>query len=253
MTDRLSDNESAPPTSSLIPHLVELRARILKGLAVILAAFAILFYFANDIYSLIAAPLIRQLSPGNTMIATEVAAPFLVPFKLTLFVAIFVTMPYILSQIWLFIAPGLYQKEKKLVLPLLISSISLFYLGILFAYFLVFPLIFAFFSATAPVGVSIMTDIGRYLDFVLKLFLAFGLAFEIPVATTLMIWGGFVSPQKLRQHRAYVILGAFILGMLLTPPDVVSQILLAVPVWLLFEIGLLLGQRLESKPEETEP
>lgn len=240
-----SDNKISDE-QPFVAHLIELRKRLLKGLCAILIVFLALFYFANDIYSLIAAPLLEQLSAESTMIATEVAAPFMAPFKLTLFSAIFIAMPYLLMQIWSFIAPGLYQQEKRFAQPLLISSILLFYAGIAFAYFIVFPLIFGFFNAVTPDGVEIMTDISHYLDFVLKIFFAFGLAFEIPIATVLLIWGGFTTVETLRKNRAYVIVAAFVLGMLLTPPDVVSQILLAIPVWLLFELGLLFSIKLSN-------
>jgi sec-independent protein translocase protein TatC len=232
-----------------VSHLVELRTRLLKGLCSILIIFSGLFYFANDIYSLTAAPLIEQLSPGSTMIATEVAAPFLAPFKLTLFASVFIAMPYLLYQIWGFIAPGLYEQEQRLARPVLISSVILFYAGTAFAYFVIFPLVFGFFNAVTPDGVTVMTDISRYLDFVLKLFFAFGLAFEVPVATVLLIWSGFTSAETLKRNRPYIIVAAFVLGMLLTPPDVVSQVLLALPVWLLFEIGLLLSRRLPARTD----
>jgi len=238
-------NEAQP----FVSHLIELRSRLLKGLCAILIAFSCLFYFANDIYSLIAAPLIAQLSPGSTMIATEVASPFMAPFKLTLFAAIFITMPYLLAQLWGFIAPGLYQQEQRLARPLLISSILLFYAGTAFAYFVVFPLIFGFFNAVTPEGVAVMTDISHYLDFVLKLFFAFGLAFEVPVATVLLIWSGFASVETLKRNRPYVIVSAFVLGMLLTPPDIISQVLLALPIWLLFEAGLFFSQRFPPRTE----
>ncbi len=238
-------NEAQP----FVTHLIELRSRLLKGLCAILIAFSCLFYFANDIYSLIAAPLIAQLSPGSTMIATEVASPFMAPFKLTLFAAIFITMPYLLAQLWGFIAPGLYQQEQRLARPLLISSILLFYAGTAFAYFVVFPLIFGFFNAVTPEGVAVMTDISHYLDFVLKLFFAFGLAFEVPVATVLLIWSGFASVETLKRNRPYVIVGAFVLGMLLTPPDIISQVLLALPIWLLFEAGLFFSHRFPPRTE----
>jgi sec-independent protein translocase protein TatC len=238
-------NEAQP----FVSHLIELRSRLLKGLCAILIAFSCLFYFANDIYSLIAAPLIEQLSPGSTMIATEVASPFMAPFKLTLFAAIFISMPYLLAQLWGFIAPGLYQQEQRLARPLLISSILLFYAGTAFAYFVVFPLIFGFFNAVTPEGVTVMTDISHYLDFVLKLFFAFGLAFEVPVATVLLIWSGFASVETIKSNPPYVIVAAFIMGMLLTPPDVISQVLLALPIWLLFEAGLFFSHRCPPRTE----
>lgn len=232
----------------LVSHLTELRNRILKSLAAILIVFLALLFFAKDLYHLLALPLLKQMAPNSSMIAIEVAAPFLVPFKLTLFSAIFITIPYLLAQIWGFVVPGLYCHEQRLARPLLISSVLLFYAGVLFAYFVIFPLIFKFFQTAAPQDITIMTDIGHYLDFILKLFFAFGLAFEVPVATVLLILSGTVSAKRLSQSRSYIIIIAFIMGMLLTPPDVVSQILLALPIWLLFEIGLLLGRQLRGKP-----
>ena len=242
---------STPPETDqempLVAHLTELRTRLLRCVVTILLIFAGLFYFSQDIYSLVAAPLRAYLPEGATMIATGVASPFLTPFKLTLMVALFLSIPVILQQIWGFIAPGLYQQEKRVAVPLLISSILLFYAGMAFAYFAVFPLIFGFFASVTPEGVSMMTDIGQYLDFVLTLFFAFGVAFEIPVATFLLIWVGIVDVQTLRNSRPYVIVGCFAIGMLLTPPDVFSQTLLAVPMWLLFESGLLCGAMIKKR------
>jgi sec-independent protein translocase protein TatC len=227
----------------LIEHLVELRSRLLKALLVVLAIFLVLSFFASDIYSAASAPLVAKLPEGGTMIATEVAAPFLVPFKLCLFLALFASMPYLLYQAWAFIAPGLYDSERRFAIPLLLSSILLFYAGIAFAFFVVFPLMFGFFSAVVPDGVAVMTDINHYLGFVLKLFFAFGLAFEVPIATILCLWAGIVSAEALSRARPYVIVGVFVLAALLTPgPDVVSQVLLAVPLWLLFETGLFLSR-----------
>lgn len=227
---------------SFLSHLIELRDRLLRSVLCILLIFLVLFPFANDIYLLVATPLIAQLPAGSAMIATEVAAPFLAPFKVTVMMAIFIGMPFVLYQAWAFVAPGLYRQERVLALPLVISTALLFYLGVAFAYFLVFPLIFAFFTAVAPQGVTVMTDISRYLDFVLKLFFAFGMAFEVPVATILLVWAGVTTPESLAAKRPYVFVAAFIMGMLLTPPDVVSQILLAVPIWLLFELGLFFSR-----------
>jgi sec-independent protein translocase protein TatC len=227
----------------LIEHLIELRARLLRGLLVVVAVFLALSFFAAEIYSAVAAPLVAKLPAGGTMIATEVAAPFLVPFKLCLFVALFASMPYLLYQAWAFIAPGLYDTERRFAIPLLLSSIILFYGGIAFAFFVVFPLMFGFFAAVVPEGVAVMTDINHYLGFILKLFFAFGLVFEAPVATILCIWAGIVSAEALRKARPYIIVGVFVLAALLTPgPDVVSQVLLAVPLWLLFETGLFLSR-----------
>jgi sec-independent protein translocase protein TatC len=227
--------------SSFISHLIELRSRILRALLAVLIVFLCLFYFAQDLYTYLAEPLIATLPEGSSMIATDVASPFLAPFKLTLVLSFFIAIPVVLYQIWGFVAPGLYRNEKKLVAPLLISSTLLFYSGMAFAYFVVFPLIFMFFNSVAPDGVLISTDISSYLNFVLKLFFAFGVAFEIPVAIILMCWTGVTTPDSLRKKRPYVIVGVFVLGMLLTPPDVISQTLLALPMWLLFEIGVIIG------------
>lgn len=236
-----------------LTHLMELRDRLMKVVLTVIVLFLGLFYFANDIYSFVAAPLMAHLPEDAGMIATEVASPFLTPFKLTLVLAIFLAVPVILHQLWAFVAPGLYRHEKRLALPLLASSIVLFYAGMAFAYYVVMPLVFGFFTATAPEGVSVMTDIARYLDFVLKMFFAFGLAFEVPVATILLVWAGITTPQALASKRPYVIVGAFVLGMLLTPPDAISQTLLAVPVWLLFELGLILSRFfVRQQSEETE-
>ena len=226
----------------LISHLFELRTAALRSIICVFIIALILLPFTNQIYSFIAIPLIEKLPEGGNMIATEVASPFFTPFKLTLFSAIFLSFPFILYQAWSFVAPGLYKKEKELILPLLVSSSLLFYLGVLFAYFIVFPILFSFLTATAPDGIKIMTDINHYLNFILKLFFAFGISFEIPIATILLIKTGFVSVKKLSSNRPYVIFFAFFIGMLLTPPDVISQILLAIPIWLLFEIGLIFSK-----------
>jgi len=251
--------ETGPDTDAempLIDHLVELRTRLLRALLAVLVVFLGLFSFSAEIYAWLADPLLAHLPEGASMIATEVASPFLAPFKLTLVLAVFIAIPVVLSQIWAFIAPGLYKHEQRLVLPLIVSSTLLFYLGAAFAYFAVFPLVFGFFTSVAPAGVTVMTDISRYLDFVLKMFFAFGLAFEVPIATLILIRSGIVDRQQLGRWRPYVVLGAFLLGMLLTPPDVISQVLLAVPVWLLFEVGLVLSRFLPRAPEteeETDP
>ena len=236
----------------LIDHLIELRTRLLHSIFSVLIIFLPLFYFANDIYTYISEPLRAFLPEGTTMIATEVASPFLTPFKLTLVLSIFVAMPYILHQLWSFIAPGLYSSEKKIALPLLTSSILLFYTGIAFAFYIVFPLIFGFFTSAAPEGVTIMTDINRYLDFVLKLFFAFGLAFEIPIATLLLVWTGATTVENLKKKRPYVIVGCFVFGMLLTPPDIISQILLAIPMWLLYEAGIIFSRFIRKKDDGAE-
>jgi sec-independent protein translocase protein TatC len=239
----------------LISHLVELRDRLLKAVLVILIITAGLIPFSNDLYQILAEPLLRHLPESSTMIATQVASPFLTPFKLTLSTAILIAIPILLYQLWAFIAPGLYEDEKKLVFPLLLVSTVLFFLGILFAYFVVFPIVFGFLTQTAPEGVAVMTDISSYLDFVLKLFFAFGLAFEVPIATILLIRTGVTTVEGLREKRPYIIVAAFVIGMLLTPPDIISQTLLAVPVWLLFELGLIsakfLPQKAADKDEEA--
>jgi sec-independent protein translocase protein TatC len=218
----------------------------------VLVIFLSLFYFANDIYTIVSEPLRRFLPEGATMIATEVASPFLTPFKLTLVLALFAAVPFLLHQIWAFVAPGMYRQEKKIAVPILLSSIVLFYAGIAFAYYVVFPLVFAFFTSVAPEGVTVMTDINSYLDFILKLFFAFGIAFEIPVATVLLIWTGVTTPDSLAQKRPYVVVGCFIVGMLLTPPDIISQTLLAIPVWLLFEAGIFFGRMIPPNDQDTE-
>jgi sec-independent protein translocase protein TatC len=227
---------------SLLGHLIELRNRLLKCIVAVLVVFAALAAFAQEIYHYLAMPLMAVLPDNSSMIATDVAAPFFAPFKLTFIVAICLAIPFILLQIWQFIAPALYKREKRLMAPLVLSSTLLFYAGIAFAYFIVFPIVFSFFTSMAPQGVTIATDISSYLDFVLKLFFAFGLSFEIPVAILLLIWTGATTRDALAQKRPYIVVGAFILGMLLTPPDVISQTLLALPMWLLFEIGLILSR-----------
>lgn len=243
----MSEAESNDQPLPLVAHLTELRDRLLRSLLAILVVFIGLFPFANEIYTFVSEPLRALLPEGATMIATEVASPFLTPFKLTLFAAIFLAIPFVLYQVWSFIAPGMYRREKKLAIPLLISSVALFYAGAAFAYFVVFPLIFAFFTSVGPEDITIMTDINSYLDFVLKLFFAFGLAFEIPIAAVLMIWAGLTTPEELAKKRPYIIVGCFIFGMLLTPPDIISQSLLAVPMWILFEIGVFFGRFIQRE------
>ncbi len=258
MTDKIlppstdAPAEGPDPTEKpFVAHLLELRNRLLRTIACVAILLLALMPFSNDIYHWLAAPLL-DVMPGSTgMIATQVASPFLAPFKLTVFVAIFIAVPYIFYQGWAFVAPGLYLHEKKLALPMLVSSTLLFYVGIAFAYYVVFPLVFGFFTAIAPEGVTVMTDIGHYLDFVLMLFLAFGVAFEVPVATYLLVKTGITTTQSLASKRPYVIVGAFTAGMLLTPPDVISQTLLALPMWILYEIGMLLC-RLTIKEDESE-
>lgn len=233
----------------LVAHLTELRDRLLRALLAILVVFICLFPFANEIYSFVSQPLRSLLPEGATMIATEVASPFLTPFKLTLVAAIFVAIPYILYQIWSFIAPGMYRHEKRLAIPLLASSVLLFYAGAAFAYYVVFPLIFAFFTSVGPEDIAMMTDINSYLNFVLKLFFAFGVAFEIPIAAVIMIWAGITTPEDLARKRPYIIVGCFVFGMLLTPPDVISQALLAIPMWILFEIGVFFGRFIQRRAQ----
>ena len=250
----MSEQESIDQPLPLVAHLTELRDKLLRALLAVLIMFICLFPFANDIYTFVSEPLRALLPEGATMIATEVASPFLTPFKLTLVAAVFLAIPYVLYQVWSFIAPGMYRHEKRLAIPLLVSSVLLFYAGAAFAYFAVFPLIFAFFTSVGPEGITIMTDINSYLDFVLKLFFAFGIAFEIPIAAVLMIWAGITTPEALAKKRPYIIVGCFIFGMLLTPPDIISQSLLAIPMWLLFEIGVFFGrfmQRGNPNPEDA--
>ena len=235
----MTEPTSEVGSGSLMSHLVELRDRVLRMVIAILAIFLCLFYWANDIYTYLAVPLTSHMPEGSTMIAIDVASPFLTPFKLVLMLSIFLAMPVILYQFWAFVAPGLYKTEKRIAGPLLVSSIILFYAGIAFAFYVVFPLVFGFFTSVGPEMISISTDIGRYLDFVLSLFFGFGLAFEVPIATIILVAVGITTPKKLGQMRPYVIVGAFVIGMLLTPPDIISQVLLAVPMWILFEAGLI--------------
>jgi len=237
----MSEDEDIERTGagSLMSHLVELRDRVLRMVIAVLVIFLCLFYWANDIYVYLAEPLTRYLPENSSMIAIDVASPFLTPFKLVLMLSVFLAMPVILYQIWAFVAPGLYANEKRIAGPLLVSSIILFYTGIAFAYYVVFPLVFRFFTRIGPEIVNISTDIGRYLDFVLALFFGFGLAFEVPIATIILVAIGLTTPKKLSEKRPYVIVGAFVVGMLLTPPDVISQVMLALPMWLLFEAGLI--------------
>jgi len=236
------NNPHDPKEQPFISHLVELRDRLLKVVLCVLVVFGGLAAFANEIYSLLAGPLLKHMPAGSTMIAIDVASPFFTPFKLTLVAAVFISVPFILYQLWAFVAPGLYRHERRLVLPLLAASTMLFYLGMAFAYFVVFPLVFGFLTASAPVGVAVMTDITKYLDFVLTLFFAFGVCFEVPIFTVMLVWSGWATPKTLAEMRPYVIVAAFTVGMLLTPPDAISQTLLAVPMWLLFEVGLLFSR-----------
>jgi len=236
----------------LLEHVIELRSRILRTLLVVVVLFVPTYYFANDIYQFVAAPLLAHLPDQSSMIATEVASPFLTPFKLAIVTAIFAAIPFILHQAWSFVSPGLYLHEKRFALPLLVSSVSLFYAGVAFAYFLVFPIIFQFFASITPTGVLMMTDINRYLDFVLTMFFAFGFTFEIPIAVLLMVWTGVTTPDRLAAARPYVIVGCFVVAMLLTPPDLLSQLLLAIPMWMLYEIGIWIARLVGRRTAEAE-
>ena len=227
---------------TLISHLVELRQRLLKAVVAIALVFAPCAWFANDLFTIIATPLIQKMPAGSSMIATSLISPFMAPLKLSLFVALFIAMPYVLYQVWVFVAPGLYKREKRFAIPLVVSSIVLFYAGVAFAYFVVFPLMFAFLTTTAPTGVQVMTDITNYLDFVLLLFFAFGIAFEMPVATVLLAATGLVRVETMTKNRGYVILGIFVIAAFLTPPDALSQTAMALPMWLLYEIGIILSR-----------
>jgi len=236
----------------LISHLLELRNKLLKAIGSVLLVFIAMVYWANDIYHYMATPLMEALPETSSMIATDVAAPFFAPFKLTLVLAFFIAIPYVLYQVWSFIAPGLYKHEKRLMMPLLASSTLLFYLGIAFTYYIVFPVVFGFFTSVAPEGVEVATDISSYLSFVLKLFFAFGLAFEIPIAVILLCWAGVTTPEDLKAKRPYIVVGAFVVGMMLTPPDIISQTMLAIPMLILFEGGLIAARFYSKKDDEDE-
>ena len=248
----MSQQEYDAQEQPLIAHLLELRTRLLRIVIGILIIFLPLAYFARDLFTFLSGPLLAHMPEGNSLIATGVAAPFLAPFKLSMLLAIALSLPWTLYQIWMFVAPGLYAQERRLVTPLLISSTGLFYLGMAFAYYAVFPVVFGFFISVAPTGVAVMTDISAYLDFVLGMFMAFGIAFELPVAIFLIVWAGFVTPRQLASYRAYVVVGAFGVGMVLTPPDVISQTLLAVPVYLLYEIGIWMARIFVPGMREVE-
>ncbi|MBA6253592.1 MULTISPECIES: twin-arginine translocase subunit TatC [unclassified Colwellia] len=245
-------NPSPASSYTLFDHLLELRSRLLNVVVGVLVVFLGLFYFANEIYEYVSKPLMETLPEGGQMIATDVASSFFAPFKLTMVLSIFIAMPFILYQIWAFVAPGLYKNEKRLVIPLMFGSTLLFYGGIAFVYYVVFPIIFAFFTSVAPEGVNIATDITSYLDFVLKLFFAFGIVFEIPIVIILLCWTGFTDPDSLRAKRPYVVVGAFVVGMLLTPPDIISQTLLAVPMLLLFELGVFIASIYQKKQTDHQ-
>ena len=249
-TKRRAQAESG---TGLVLHLLELRNRLLKSLLCLGILFLVIFPFANPLYHWLSGPLLVHLPDHSTMIAVEVVSPFLAPLKMALYAALLVGMPYLLYQIWSFVAPGLYRHEQNLAMPLLISSVVLFYAGVAFAYFVVFPLVFSFLVSVAPPGVAIMTDISKYLDFVLLMFFAFGAAFEVPIATIILIAMGATSAKQLAQKRPYIIVGAFVVGMLLTPPDVISQVMLALPMWVLFEIGIVMSRILiKQRPEEAD-
>lgn len=241
--DEAVDSNEQP----FLEHIIELRARILRSLIAIMIMFVPTYYFANELYAFVAAPLQNVLPEGSSMIATAVATPFLTPFKLAIYAALFLGVPFWLHQVWAFVSPGLYRHEKKFAIPLLVSSVALFYSGMAFVYYLVFPIIFPFFVGISPADTQIMTDISQYLEFVLKMFFAFGVAFEIPIATMLLAWSGIATAESMAKKRPYVIIGCFIVGMLLTPPDVVSQLLLALPCWVLFEIGIFFARFVEAR------
>jgi len=235
-------------------HLLELRDRLLRAFLAVIVVFIPIVFFANEVFTLVAQPLIDQLPKGASLIATSVISPFMTPFKLAFFVALFAAMPYVLYQVWAFVAPGLYRHEKRFALPLLVSSIILFYAGVAFAYFAVFPVMFDFFASTTPAGVRMMTDITSYMDFVLTMFLCFGLAFEVPVIVVLLVLTGLVKVDKLAEIRGYVLIGIFVIAAILTPPDAISQTIMAVPMYLLYEGGLLMArlmQRMRSKTAEA--
>ena len=248
----MTRREPAGAEQPLIAHLLELRSRLLKALLGIGLVFLPLAFVGQDLYELIAAPLLQLLPSGSSMIATEVASPFLAPIKLAAVAALVIAMPWVLYQVWAFVAPGLYRTEQRLVAPLLVSSTALFYAGVAFAYFAVLPLVFRFTISFAPEGVAVMTDITKYLDFVLALFVVFGLTFETPVAIVLLVWSGFVTPAALAEKREYVLVGVFVVAAIVTPPDVVSQLLMAVPTYLLYEAGILAARWLVPGSRQVE-
>jgi len=250
VSDTETTNDEELEEGTLLSHLVELRQRLIRIAIAVGLVFIVLLPFAGEIFAIVAEPIVAAL-PGGKLISTQPAAPLLTPFKLAFFVALFIAMPVVLYQVWAFVAPGLYLKEKRFAIPLLASSVLLFYAGVSFAYFVVFPLIFNFFVAIAPEPVEVMTDISLYLDFITTIVLAFGLAFEVPIATVLMVWTGLTSIEKLGSARPYVFLTAFIVGMFLTPPDIISQTLLAVPIYLLYEIGILMAKFFVRKRDEN--
>ena len=248
----MSEEQEQLAEGTLISHLLELRDRLMRAFIAVLIAFMPTAYFSNDVFTLVAQPLIDKLPAGSSLIATSVISPFMTPFKLAFFVGLFIAMPYVLYQIWAFIAPGLYRHEKRFALPLLVSSIILFYVGVIFAYLVVFPVMFDFFASTTPVGVRMMTDINSYMDFVLTMFLCFGLAFEVPVVVVLLVLTGLVKVAKLAEIHGYVLIGIFVIAAILTPPDAVSQTIMAVPMYLLYEGGLLMARLMERMRRKTE-
>lgn len=241
------DNVVEEKEESFLSHLAELRDRLLKSVLLVVVVFLCLFPFSQEIYAWLAQPLLQQLPEDTNMIAIEVASPFLIPFKLVMMLSIFISIPFILYQVWGFVAPGLYLREKQLIFPLLASSVALFFIGVAFVFYVVFPLVFEFLTGFAPEGVQVSTDIGKYFDFVITLFIAFGIAFEVPIAIILLVLSGVTTPEALAKKRSYFIVGAFIVGMILTPPDVISQTLLAVPMWLLFEVGIFFSRAIQKK------
>jgi sec-independent protein translocase protein TatC len=251
----MSDSEKLTE-GTLLSHLLELRTRLMKAVIAVVVVFLPCAYFANEIYEIVSRPLLQQLPKGTLMIATSVMSPFTAPFKLSFMVAVFAAMPYVLGQVWGFVAPGLYRKEKRFAMPLLVSSILLFYIGAAFAYFFVFPVMFQFFASTAPHGVEMRPDINAYLDFALTMFFAFGVAFEVPIAVVLLALTGIVSVKKLSDARGYVVIGIFVIAAILTPPDALSQTLMAIPMWLLYEAGIIFARvmtRGRETAEATDP
>lgn len=240
------------PENSFVSHLVEMRDRLLRAVLAVVVIFVLLFPWAQDLYALLAKPLLAALPKGGQMIATEVTTPFFVPIKVTMMAAFLLAMPWVFYQVWAFVAPGLYQNERRIGVPLVVASVILFLLGMAFAYFLVFPIVFGFIVGVAPEGVAVMTDIGKYLDFVMTLFMAFGITFEVPVAVVLLVTMGMVSIAKLREIRPYVIVGAFVVGAIFTPPDVISQFMLAVPLWILYELGIIVAAMMTRPKKDGE-
>lgn len=248
----MSDKSEKLAEGTLISHLLELRSRLVRAVTVVLILVLPAAYFRNDIFDALARPLIKQLPKGASLITTGVMTPFTTPFKLSIYVALFAAMPYVLYQIWAFVAPGLYRKEKKFAVPLLVSSILLFYIGMAFAYQFVFPVLFKFFAGATPTGVQMMPDITSYMDWAMTMFLSFGVAFEVPVAVVLLALTGIISVEKLTKARGYVIIGIFVVAAILTPPDPISQTLMAVPMWLLYELGLIMARVMVSKPPDSD-